>query len=90
MGDDVINPDHYTRGDIECIDAIESALGANFNAYLQGNVIKYIWRYKYKGGVKDLEKAQVYLGWLKDFETKAANKERFLRYAEAHNERILP
>ena len=26
--------------------------------------MKYIWRYKEKGGSEDLEKAQVYLGWM--------------------------
>ena len=28
------------------------------------NMIKYILRYKRKGGVQDLKKAQVYLNWL--------------------------
>lgn len=65
MGTDIVNsPDHYTHGDIECIDAIKAATGDGFSAYLQGNIIKYLWRYPYKGGVEDLRKAQVYLGWL--------------------------
>jgi hypothetical protein len=34
------------------------ALEANFNI---GNVLKYIWRYKKKGGVDDLRKALTYL-----------------------------
>ena len=29
--------------------------------YLQGNIIKYVWRYRYKNGVEDLEKALFYL-----------------------------
>jgi len=28
---------------------------------LQGNIIKYLWRYRYKNGVEDLKKAQFYL-----------------------------
>ena len=32
-----------------------------FLGYLRGNVIKYISRYKDKGGVEDLRKAQHYL-----------------------------
>ena len=35
-----------------------------FEYYLQGNIMKYLWRYKYKNGVEDLEKAQWYLNKL--------------------------
>ncbi len=63
--DNVKNPGHYTQGDIECIDAIHAALGPEgFLSYCQGNVLKYIWRYKDKGGVQDLQKAQVYLRYM--------------------------
>ena len=59
---DVVNsPPHYNKSRIECIDAIESATDAGFEHYLQGNIIKYIWRYRYKGGVEDLKKAKWYL-----------------------------
>ena len=34
-----------------------------FVAYCMGNVIKYTSRWGFKNGVKDLEKAQVYLNW---------------------------
>jgi hypothetical protein len=54
---DNINPDHYKRGDIEVIDFI---LDQNFN-YLEGNIIKYVSRYKDKNGLEDLKKAQWYL-----------------------------
>lgn len=55
----VNSPKHYNQGEIECIDAIESAV-VNLNgieAYLVGNAIKYIWRHKQKGGIESLEKA---------------------------------
>lgn len=43
--DNVNHPLHYTQGEIECIDAIESALGREgFIAFLRGQVIKYQWR----------------------------------------------
>lgn len=55
--DDVNHPPHYTQG-IECIEYIESH-DMNYN---EGNVIKYVTRYKYKGTpLKDLQKAQWYL-----------------------------
>lgn len=52
----VNHPDHYNEG-IETIDYIES-WEMDFS---QGNVIKYVSRYKSKGGLEDLKKAQWYL-----------------------------
>ena len=64
--DTVSNPPHYTSGGIECIDAIRSALTEEeFRGYCKGNVIKYIWREKLKGGNEDIKKAIVYAGWIK-------------------------
>ena len=60
-----ISPSHYQQGDVECIDAIRSALSKEeFEGYCQGNILKYVWRYKNKGGAEDLEKAKVYMDWL--------------------------
>ena len=59
------SPAHYQQGDVECIDALRSALGKEgFEFYCQGNILKYVWRFRHKGGAEDLEKAQVYLDWL--------------------------
>lgn len=55
--DNINHPPHYTQGTMEVIDAIEG-LGLGFHA---GNVLKYIARYKLKGGVEDLHKARWYL-----------------------------
>lgn len=62
-GVDLVNaPPHYRQGDIECIDAIRAALGVDgFIGYCQGNALKYIWRFRHKGGVQDLAKAGYYL-----------------------------
>jgi|TARA_R100000149_G_C5871543_1_gene135503 hypothetical protein len=62
--DNVNHPKHYTQNNIECIEAIESATGDGFEAYLQGSIIKYLWRYKFKNGSEDLEKAEFYLKML--------------------------
>jgi hypothetical protein len=35
-----------------------------FAGYCKGNVIKYLWRYEYKGKAEDLKKAQWYLAKL--------------------------
>jgi|TARA_R110000824_G_scaffold35683_2_gene111567 hypothetical protein len=62
---DMVNsPSHYNESGIECIDALQAMLGKNFDAYLQGNIAKYLWRYKYKNGIEDLKKAQWYLNKL--------------------------
>ncbi len=62
---DLVNsPPHYNQSSVECIDAIESATEDGFENYLQGNIIKYIWRYRYKNGIQDLKKAEWYLNKL--------------------------
>mgnify|MGYP003118626352 FL=1 len=61
----VDNPPHYNQSGIECITAIQAALGPNFKYYLQGNIMKYLWRFDYKGKpLEDLQKAQWYLNSL--------------------------
>ena len=64
--DNVNNPPHYNRKNIEAICAIEASMDAeDFQGYLKGNTLKYIWRYKYKTKpLEDLEKAQYYLNLL--------------------------
>ena len=64
MEDLVNHPSHYTTGEIEVINYIRDKLGCSeFTGYCIGNVIKYASRWRHKGGVQDLEKAKVYLGW---------------------------
>lgn len=55
--DNVNKPSHYTQGGIEPIDYIL----ANEMNFLEGNVIKYVTRYKHKNGLEDLKKAEFYL-----------------------------
>ena len=62
--DRVNHPSHYCTGGVECIEGIRAALGNEFPAYCQGNTIKYLWRWRHKGGLEDLKKAQVYLNWM--------------------------
>lgn len=63
--DAVQHPNHYCRGGVECIEAIKASMSREaYKGYLKGNIVKYLWRWEQKGGLQDLEKAQVYLGWL--------------------------
>ena len=61
--DKVNNPKHYTFGEVECLDAIESALTPEeYRGYLKGVIMKYIWRSELKGEpVQDILKAEFYL-----------------------------
>jgi biotin synthase-related radical SAM superfamily protein len=62
---DAINPQHYQKGGVECIDAIEASMTEEaFKGFLKGNCIKYLYRYEDKNGVEDLNKAQWYLSRL--------------------------
>ena len=70
-GDNVNNPSHYNTGDIECIDGIRASMTEEaFKGYLKGNTQKYIWRYSYKNGLEDLEKARWFLDYLIEMESK--------------------
>ena len=57
--DKKIDPEHYKKG-IQTWDYIIS----KEMGYLEGNIIKYVSRYKYKDGKDDLLKAQAYLNKL--------------------------
>ena len=64
--DAVNHPAHYTAGGIECIDAIAAAIVSlsGIEAFCTGNVIKYAWRWRRKGGLEDLKKCRWYLDHL--------------------------
>ena len=63
MTEKVNNPPHYTAGKVECIDALEAAtIGLQgIEAVCTANAIKYLWRWKHKNGVEDLQKTRWYL-----------------------------
>ena len=62
---DMVNsPPHYNQAGVECIEAIRAATDEGYEYYLQGNIINYLWRYRYKNGVEDSKKAQWYLNKL--------------------------
>lgn len=59
-GYDVVNnPEHYTSGGIECIEAMESAYGTKaVMDFCKCNAFKYMWRFEKKNGIQDMHKAQ--------------------------------
>ena len=63
----VHHPDHYNQGSIECIEAIRAALTPEeFKGFCKGNVLKYIWRERQKGGKNSIDKASWYLNYLNE------------------------
>jgi hypothetical protein len=61
--DNIANPPHYNSSDAKCscgrrLECIDITRHMGFNL---GNAIKYLWRWKYKGGVEDLKKAIWYI-----------------------------
>lgn len=59
--DPVNHPSHYTSGKVECIDAMEEALGTEVvKGFCLGNCFKYLWRHEDKNGQEDIQKAVWY------------------------------
>lgn len=58
----VNNPPHYTKGGIECIDAIKASMSSEaFKGFLKGQILKYSWRYESKfNPLEDLKKMMFY------------------------------
>lgn len=60
--DPVNHPKHYTGGDIECIDAMVASQGKQpVTDFCICNAFKYLWRFRGKNGVEDLQKARWYI-----------------------------
>lgn len=56
--EEITKPERYNKkGKLECWDVI---LDQEMD-FLEGSVLKYLWRYKEKNKVHDLEKAKVYI-----------------------------
>ena len=68
--DEQVGGDHYKKLVVQPVEFI-STINANF---FQGNVIKYITRYKDKNGIKDLEKAKHYLELMRELKPQTDTK----------------
>ena len=69
--EDTTNPSYYRRGKIEVADFIADQK----LSYFEGNVVKYLCRYKYKNKLEDLKKAQWYMNKLIALYEEDAGKE---------------
>ena len=60
-----VGGDHYKKQGIQPVEYIH----ANGIGFFEGNVIKYVTRWRDKGGIADLEKAKHYIELLVQLET---------------------
>lgn len=59
-----VSPKHYKLNNgMEVIDIIEAVV-PDPSSFYQGNIIKYISRFRNKGGIEDLKKAKKYTDFL--------------------------
>ena len=63
MADEITRPDHYTHLGIECDELIVRAVD-DPKSWYEGNIWKYIYRWKKKGRIKDIRKIHEYSGRL--------------------------
>lgn len=70
---DVEHPDHYAGdGQIECMDAMRSMMSGDqyalppIAAHWWAEAFKYIWRWRRKNGVQDLQKCKQCIDYLID------------------------
>ena len=72
---DIISPNYYKRGNIEVTDfIIDQSM-----SFLEGNIVKYITRYKEKSGIEDLRKARWYLEKLIEEQVKHSENNKIRR-----------
>ena len=57
------------------VDVIDFCQKNNLD-FMQGNVIKYVTRYKKKNGIEDLEKAKEYINRLIEYEKRCENGQK--------------
>ena len=68
----VEHPQHYNQGNIECIDAMESAFGVDeVTSFCKLNAFKYLWRAGDKiNAAEDLKKARWYIDKIIEIQTR--------------------
>lgn len=67
MHNPVSHPDHYqSASDLECIDVIREATAdlSGEQAFCAGNIVKYAFRCRDKGGMEDARKIREYFRML--------------------------
>lgn len=69
--DTQVGGDHYRKQSIQPVEYIH----ANGIGYIEGNIIKYVTRWRGKNGIEDLKKARHYLDLLIEMEERKLKSE---------------
>lgn len=74
-------PSHYVLSDgSDSMEVLAKILGSDeFKGFLRGNAIKYLIRYKLKGGIEDLKKAMDYIARLEAVEETEEKEREFIK-----------
>jgi|TARA_B100000795_G_scaffold80308_1_gene57609 hypothetical protein len=67
-----IGGSHYQMGGIQPIEYIH----ANNLSFIEGSIVKYISRWRDKGGIQDLEKIKHYIDLLIELEDNVGNRKK--------------
>lgn len=74
--DNINHQTHYTECSLECIDVMLAVFGRRaVTDFCIINAFKYMWRYEYKNGLEDLQKAERYLAMATTFQMGNAEQE---------------
>ncbi len=76
-----IGGNHYKKFKIQ---PIEFIILNNLN-FLEGNVVKYVCRYRFKDGLRDLEKAKHYIEMLIEFRDRCREEMSSIEFNSANN-----
>lgn len=69
LKESTLEPSYYQQNGQDLIDHLSEIFNSDmFIGFMTGNIFKYLTRWQQKNGVEDLEKAQVYLNRLIEFE----------------------
>lgn len=88
---DQVGGSHYKKHAIQPVEYIQT----NGLGYIEGSVVKYVTRWRDKGGVEDLEKARHFLSMLIEMESKRASNDNpncvvaideMAKYAQSDNQ----
>ena len=66
-----VGGDHYTKMKIQPVEFIQ----ANNIPFMEGSAIKYLARWRDKGGIQDLQKARHFIDMLIEYEINAQNRQ---------------
>lgn len=88
--DTVNHPTHYTECSLECIDVMLAVFGRKaVTDFCIINAFKYMWRYEYKNGLEDLQKAERYLAMATTFQMGDAEQENRIINMKAELEILM-